>query len=86
MKISGNLNVELMENFPQIYLIYQFLLSLLPYLLWENMKIFDFFFKLMERIKLCVHRSYDKMFANSLKVCKFTSIRSQAKNDILKDA
>ena len=48
-------HVELVKNLHPKYLLYRFLHILEWYLLWENMKMFDFL-KPMTRIKLFVHR------------------------------
>ena len=45
VKISEkNEQAELVENLPQSYLLYRILHNLHPFLLWEKVKIFDFFF------------------------------------------
>ena len=47
---------KLVENLPPSYLPNRFLHNLHPFLLWEKLKIFEFFLKPMTRIKLFVHR------------------------------
>ena len=42
VKITENLNKELVENLTQVYKPNRFLYNLQPFLLWDN-KIFDFF-------------------------------------------
>ena len=88
VKISEKIEqVELGENLAPSYLPYRFLHDLASFLLWEKVKIFDFF-KPITRIKLFVICSYDKWFcikswqkfANLLLLCKASS-----KNDFLKD-
>ena len=58
VKISEkNEQGELVENLPPSYLPYRFLHNLHSFLLWEKVKIFDFFLKKpMTRIKLFVCR------------------------------
>ena len=57
VKISEkNEQVELVESLALNYLPYKFLHDLASFLLWEKVKIFDFFFKPMTRIKLFEHR------------------------------
>ena len=52
--------VDIVENLPPIYLLYLFMHNLYPFLFKEIVKIFIFFLKPMNRIKLFVHRLLDK--------------------------